>query len=76
MKSVKDRKYTDAFRTNAVSQVLEGGHRQAEVARRLEISFKTLANRVGKARRSYQTSWRAPLKPRRRTANGSPTSTT
>ena len=50
MKVAKDRKYTDAFRTSAVSQVLEGGRRQAAVARSLEISVKTLANWVGKAR--------------------------
>ena len=49
MKVAKDRKYTDAFRTNAVSQVLDGDRRQAEVARSLEISVKTLANWVGKA---------------------------
>ena len=50
MKVTKDRKYTDAFRTNAVSQVLDGDRRQAAVAGSLEISVKTLANWVGKAR--------------------------
>ena len=49
MKVATDRKYTDTFRTNAVSQVREGRRRQAEVARSLDISVKTLANWVGKA---------------------------
>ena len=53
MRVAKDRKYTDAFRTSAVSRVFEGGRRggrmQAAVARSLEISAKTLANWVGMA---------------------------
>ena len=63
MKVVKDRKYTDAFRANAVSQVLEGGRRQAEVARTLELSVKTLANWVGKARagKALTKGTRAPI---------------
>lgn len=50
MKDGKDRKYTDAFRSDAVSQVLTGGRKQAAVARSMQISVKTLANWVGKAR--------------------------
>ena len=63
MKVAKERKYTDTFRTNAVSQVLEGRRRQAEVARSLEISVKTLANWVGKARagKAMTKGSRAPI---------------
>ena len=60
MKVAKDRKYTDVFRTSAVSQVLEGGRRQAAVARSLDISVKTLANWVGKA---LTKGARAPILP-------------
>ena len=50
MKAGRDRKYTDAFRTDAVLQVLEGGRGQSAVARGLGIPVKTLANWIGKAR--------------------------
>ena len=50
MKAGKDRKFTDGFRADAVAQVLQGGRGQSAVARSLEISVKTLANWVGKAR--------------------------
>ena len=45
------RQYTEAFRNAAVSQVLVGGRGATDVARSLEISSKTLANWIGKARR-------------------------
>ena len=63
MKVTKDRKYTDAFRTNAVSQVLDGDRRQAAAAGSLEISVKTLANWVGKARagKAMTKGSRAPI---------------
>ncbi len=50
MEPTRYRNYTDAFRAEAVSQVLEGGRRQSEVARSLEISDKTLSNWLVKAR--------------------------
>jgi transposase len=63
MKATKDRKYTDAFRAEAVAQVLEGGRKQVAVARSLEISVKTLANWVVKARagKSLTKGTRAPV---------------
>jgi transposase len=63
MKTTNHRKYTEAFRAEAVSQVLEGGRQQAAVARSLEISVKTLANWVGKARggKSLTKGTRAPV---------------
>ena len=51
MKSGNDRKYTDAFRSDAVQQVLEGKRSKADVARSLEISYKTLENWVARARK-------------------------
>ena len=51
MKVSNDRKFTDVFRADAVSQVLQGGRGQAAVARGLEISVKTLANWVAKGRK-------------------------
>ncbi len=51
MKAGADRKYTDAFRADAVQQVLEGKRPLAQVARSLEMSNKTLDNWVKKARR-------------------------
>ena len=43
MRTGSDRKYTAEFRDAAVRQVLDGGRGQAEVARALEVSSKTLA---------------------------------
>ena len=51
MTSGSDRRYTAEFRADAVQQVLEGGRRKADVARSLEISYKTLENWVARARR-------------------------
>lgn len=51
MKSGPDRKYTDAFRADAVQQVLEGKRPLAQVARSLEMSGKTLDTWVKKARK-------------------------
>jgi transposase len=50
MKSIPDRKYTAEFRAEAVKLVLEQGVGQAEAARRLGMSFKTLAHWVMRAR--------------------------
>ena len=63
MKAVKDRKYTDSFRAEAVAQVLQGERGQATVARSFEISVKTLANWVAKARagKALTKGVRAPI---------------
>ena len=50
MKSGPNRRYTEQFRTAAVEQVIVGGRGLRQVARSLEMSDKTLANWVGKAR--------------------------
>jgi transposase len=52
MKTGPDRTYTVEFREAAVRQVLDGQRSTPQVARSLEMSPKTLANWVGKARRS------------------------
>ena len=46
------RAYTLQFRDAAVKQVLEGGRSIASVARSLEMSTKSLANRVTKPARA------------------------
>jgi len=51
MKAGPDRKRTAEFREAAVQQVLEGGRSVTQVARSLEMSAKTLANWVARARR-------------------------
>jgi transposase len=51
MKAGPDRKYTVEFREAAVRQVLDGGRSVPQVARSLEMSDKTLANWVMKARK-------------------------
>lgn len=51
MKAGPDRKYTLEFRDAAVKQVIEGGRALAAVARSLEMSSKTLANWVSRARK-------------------------
>lgn len=51
MKAGPDRRYTDAFRADAVQQVLDGKRPLAQVARSLEMSNKTLDNWVKKARK-------------------------
>ena len=51
MKTGSDRKYTAEFRDSAVKQVVEGGRTMPAVARSLEMSSKTLANWVYRARK-------------------------
>ena len=51
MKVGADRKYTPEFREAAIKQVIEGGRSMPSVARSLEMSAKTLANWVFRARR-------------------------
>ena len=50
-KAVPDRQFSDEFRREAVKLVIERGVAQAEVARRLDMSQKTLGYWVRKARR-------------------------
>jgi len=63
MKTGPDRKYTVEFRQAAVRQVLEGGRSVPQVARSLEMSDKTLANWVMKARKGQPLLKRAPAQP-------------
>jgi transposase len=63
MKAVPDRKYTEAFRQSAVQQVEEGQRTLVAVARSLEMSHKTLANWVYRARRGQALAKREPLAP-------------
>jgi len=51
MKAGPDRKYTEEFRAAAINQVIEGKRSVPQVARSLEMSDKTLANWVAKARK-------------------------
>ncbi|MDH3210354.1 MAG: transposase, partial [Burkholderiaceae bacterium] len=57
-----DRKYTAEFRDAAVKQV-EGGRSMAAVARSLEMSNKTLANWVYRARKGQALIKRQPAGP-------------
>jgi len=63
MKAGPDRKYTVEFREAAVRQVLDGRRSVPQVARTLEMSDKTLANWVGKARKGQPLLRRAPAQP-------------
>lgn len=63
MKTGTDRTYTVEFRDAAVKQVLEGGRSLAAVARSLEMSSKTLANWVYRARRGQVLVKRQPAQP-------------
>lgn len=63
MKSGPDRRYTPEFRDAAVKQVIEGGRPVAAVARSLEMSNKSLANWVYRARRGQEIVKRAAAKP-------------
>jgi len=63
MKAGLDRKYTDAFRDAAVNQVIDGGRGITAVARSLEMSSKTLANWVYRARKGQALLKRKPLQP-------------
>ena len=63
MKAGADRKYTPEFREAAIKQVMEGGRSMPSVARSLEMSAKTLANWVFRARRGQTLLRRPPAKP-------------
>ena len=63
MKVGLDRKYTVEFRDAAVKQVIEGGRGMSAVARSLEISSKTLANWVYRARKGLALVKRKPAQP-------------
>jgi transposase len=63
MKSGSDRRYTPEFRDAAVKQVIEGGRSVAAVARSLEMSSKSLANWVYRARKGQALVKRAPAQP-------------
>ena len=63
MKAGPDRKYTIEFRESAVKQVLDGRRSVPQVARALEMSHKTLANWVNKARRGQPPVKRGVVRP-------------
>jgi len=63
MKTGPDRKYMVEFRQAAVRQVIDGGRSVPQVARSLEMSDKTLANWVMKARKGQPLLKRAPAQP-------------
>ena len=63
MRVGRDRKYTPEFREAAIRQVVEGGRSMPSVARSLEMSPKTLANWVYRARRGQALLKRQPVKP-------------
>jgi transposase len=63
MKAGPDRKYTVEFRDAAVRQVLDGGRSLRQVARSLEMSAKTLANWVARAKKGEALVRRAPSRP-------------
>jgi len=63
MKAGSDRKYTAEFRDSAVKQVIEGGRSMSAVARSLEMSSKTLANWVYRARKGQALVKRTPAQP-------------
>ena len=63
MKAGPDRKYTLELRDAAVKQVIEGGRGITAVARSLEMSSKTLANWVYRARKGQALVKRTPTKP-------------
>ncbi len=63
MKAGPDRRYTPEFRDAAVKQVIEAGRPVAAVARSLEMSNKSLANWVYRARKGQELIKRAPAQP-------------
>ena len=63
MKAGTDRTYTNEFRDSAVKQVIDGGRGISAVARSLEISSKTLANWVYRARKGQALVKRQPTQP-------------
>src|SRR5665213_3174801 len=63
MKAGPDRRYTPEFRDAAVKQVIEGGRAIAAVARSLEMSNKSRANWVYRARKGQELVKRVPAQP-------------
>ncbi len=63
MKTGSDRKYTPEFRAAAVKQVMDGARSVPAVARSLEMSPKTLANWVGRARKGQELVKREQVRP-------------
>ncbi len=63
MKTESDRQYTAEFRESAVKQVIEGGRKMRAVARSLEMSVKTLASWVYRARKGEALVRRGPTLP-------------
>lgn len=63
MKAGTDRKYTSEFRDAAVKQVEAGARSMTAVARSLEMSSKTLANWVYRARKGQALVKRQPMQP-------------
>jgi transposase len=63
MKAGPDRRYTAEFRDSAVKQVIDGGRAIADVARSLEMSGKSLANWVYRARKGQELVKRAAALP-------------
>lgn len=62
-KAGPDRRYTPEFRDASVKQVIEGGRSVAAVARSLEMSNKSLANWVYRARKGQELVKRSPAQP-------------
>ena len=63
MKVGTNRKYTKEFRESAIKQVVDGGRSMPSVARSLEMSPKTLANWVFRARQGEALVKRESVKP-------------
>ena len=63
MKTGSDRKYTPEFRAAAVKQVMDGARSVPAVARSLEMSPKTLANWVVRARKGQVLVKREQVRP-------------
>ena len=63
MKAGIDRIYTREFRDAAAKQVIDGTRGISAVARSLEMSSKTLANWVYRARKGQALAKRAPTQP-------------
>ncbi len=63
MKAGTDRKYTAEFRAAAVKQVITGERSMTAVARSLEMSNKTLANWVYRARKGQELVKHVSAKP-------------
>ena len=63
MKAGPDRRYTPEFRDAGVKQVSDGGRPVAAAARSLEMSSKSLANWVYRARKGQELVKRAPVQP-------------